>query len=678
MKNKNKSLLISLLILFTILLGSFSTFFTKQAEAVPSLGNLGIPQGVPAAEAPLQSGSLECNGGATAIFSTANIGNCIAIAFFKVLMVPSAWLLTQAGILFDFSLNFSLNFGEFFNNTSYGLSGPSGAVYLGWSTIRNLINVFFIFILLYGALQTIIGGTSKATGVIKGVVMAALLINFSLFFAKVLVDTSNLVAIQFYSRIVAASDTYNVKIDTKDPNKGLSSAFRNAMGLETLWKNGSSESAGSFGAVTGGKLMLISIFGSAVMLIFAFVLIIGGIQFLFRSILLIMFMMTSAIAFLPGAIPGLQEQSKKWWSRFTKNLVFAPIYMATLYLMSMLIFGSMGNGIKRTGGFIDLVTSPTPASNIGIVFWYVIIISLMIFASAAARGTADSFGSGTVDTIADKMKKLPWRTTKAVGVGLRDNRATDKVVNAALSSGLGKALRSVAPGTFGKLADRNLERAKARSSTLWRHIGEDQASYEKRQNKLVSDAHIAQLNAIGLRRGEDKDDSGKDYYIDENNNVKMLLDKKALKDRVKELQANKMGRLYGRKEAKDYIDKVTKTLKPSGKSSVEDKEDELEKLRKDLTNHPATYDDASEESEIAKITQQEADFRKAQAKAIAKQDVAAMNYLRTLQNDVKNIQKDKAKAIADHKAKKDRMETEIRKLERLVKEQKEREDSSNK
>jgi hypothetical protein len=389
-------------------------------------------------------------------------------------------------------------------------------------------------------------------------------------------------------------------------------------------------------------------------------------------------MMTSAVAYLPGAIPGLKEHSGKWWKRFTKNLLFAPIYMAVLYLMSMLIFGNVGNQLKGTGGFFTLFTSTDTASYIGIVFWYAIIISLMIFASSTARGTADEFGSGIVKWSADKMKKLPWNTTKAIGVGLRDNRGPDYVINKALSNGLGRALNSVAPKTFGKLADRNLERAKTRSSTLWRRPGEDKDSYEKRQNELVSNAHIAQLNAIGLRRGKDKDDKGKDYYIDENNNVKMILDKKALKERVKELQADKMGRFYGRKEAKDYIDKITKPLKPSGKSSVDDKEDELEKLREDLTNHPATYDDTSEEDEIKKITRQEADFRKAQAQAIAKQDVAAMNYLRTLKNDVKNIQRDKAKAIADHKAKKDKMESEIRKLERLVKEQKEREDSSNK
>ena len=146
------------------------------------------------------------------------------------------------------------------------------------------------------------------------------------------------------------------------------------------------------------------------------------------------------------------------------------------------------------------------------------------------------------------MKKLPWRTTKAIGVGLRDNKATDKVVNAALSNGLGRALRAVSPKAFGKLADRNIERAKTRSSTLWRRPFESKESYEGRQNEIVKDAHVAQLRSLGMKEGV--------HYEIKDGKVKTDKTRDAYDKRIKELKRETGVRLYGRKDAHDYIDKV--------------------------------------------------------------------------------------------------------------------------
>src|SRR3989344_1416303 len=67
-----------------------------------------------------------------------------------------------------------------------------------WSVIRDLANMSFIFVLLYAAIKTILGTGSDTKNLIVKIIVVAILINFSLFFTKVVIDASNVLAIAFY------------------------------------------------------------------------------------------------------------------------------------------------------------------------------------------------------------------------------------------------------------------------------------------------------------------------------------------------------------------------------------------------------------------------------------------------------------------------------------------------
>jgi hypothetical protein len=67
-----------------------------------------------------------------------------------------------------------------------------------WKIVRDFSNMAFIFVLLYAGVQTILGmGEWKRT--VLHVVIIALLINFSLFFTKVIIDAGNVLAVGIYS-----------------------------------------------------------------------------------------------------------------------------------------------------------------------------------------------------------------------------------------------------------------------------------------------------------------------------------------------------------------------------------------------------------------------------------------------------------------------------------------------
>ncbi len=342
---------------------------------------------------------------------------CIALGLYYGLLKPSSWVLWASGVAFNYSIDFTLNFGKFIRDQGLGTSG-SGAIYLGWSAIRDLINVGFIFILLYAGIATILdlGGYGVKQTVIK-VVIAALLLNFSLFFTKALIDMSNLVALQFYTRVLSAADQANsgsslTLAGESQPGKGwdsgLSVGFINALGLKSIWVSKDNQSGNqatsAFGTISAGQMIIICLGGSAFILVTAFVLFMATIRFLYRSIVLIFLMILSPIGFVGDAIPQLAGPAKKWRGRLGNNLMFAPAYMAIFYVVALIVFGknigpsqvatNSGAGLTGFGALFK-----GDVSSAGLMFWFVMIIGLMIGTQIAADSFADKLD------MADSFKK---------------------------------------------------------------------------------------------------------------------------------------------------------------------------------------------------------------------------------------------------------------------------------
>ena len=61
-----------------------------------------------------------------------------------------------------------------------------------WVLLRDTANITFIFILLYAAIKQIVMG-EVATKTLKNIIIAAVLINFSLFITKVVIDVGNMI-----------------------------------------------------------------------------------------------------------------------------------------------------------------------------------------------------------------------------------------------------------------------------------------------------------------------------------------------------------------------------------------------------------------------------------------------------------------------------------------------------
>ncbi|MBU4536668.1 hypothetical protein KJ603_01360, partial [Patescibacteria group bacterium] len=113
----------------------------------------------------------------------------------ELMLWISSQILAISGILFNVSLEYTLNFKYLVEQT--------GVVNIGWQVIRDFSNMLFIFVLLFLSIGTILGLSSyNVKNSIKNIILAALLINFSLFFTNVIIDVSNVAAVGFYNATI--------------------------------------------------------------------------------------------------------------------------------------------------------------------------------------------------------------------------------------------------------------------------------------------------------------------------------------------------------------------------------------------------------------------------------------------------------------------------------------------
>ena len=121
-----------------------------------------------------------------------------------LLVTISSFILIISGALFDWVVKFTvIDMAQ-----TLGSDKPVGqSITTAWTTLRDVANICFIFVLLFAAFKAMFqldfGGIGTT---IRNIIIVALLINFSLFFTKVVIDASNIVSVGFYNSIVTSNN----------------------------------------------------------------------------------------------------------------------------------------------------------------------------------------------------------------------------------------------------------------------------------------------------------------------------------------------------------------------------------------------------------------------------------------------------------------------------------------
>lgn len=321
------------------------------------------------------------------------------------------------GLILDFSINFSIQ------QLGVILSAP-GFVLI-WGVIRDLCNVAFIFVLLYIALAIIFELSNvNPQKMIVNVIIVALLINFSGFFTKIVIDSSNVIAYHFYSEISpgdwqtptsAEGVISSVRAAT---DKSLAWQLISRLGLTTFWSKSSNLSDPDQPPSNASSLFAIGNQGllSVVLMITAgIIFIIASFLFIARSIHLIFLFILSPIAFISYALPKYNSYGSKWINELIKNAFFAPAFLAMLWLVFKILdqgtFAYLtGSNTANSSGLIsiwDNIAGGTIASSM----FFAIVIAMLFYSLKIST----SFGVWGANTATKWGKSLGYGAAGLAG-----------------------------------------------------------------------------------------------------------------------------------------------------------------------------------------------------------------------------------------------------------------------
>lgn len=361
------------------------------------------------------------------------IMGCFAQAAYYVFYFTTAWVAGLFGNIFDFFMGYSLS------DEAYRYD----FVVTGWKLVRDIANIIFIIILVWTGITAIFdlkgGAGTTMRRVIPALIINALIINFSLFATRVVIDISNITARIFYSRMIVCSGKceyignssvpINIKrspggywpisekiVSSFDPQKMFTPAI-----LDTPTTQTNAGSTNAFGSTNAGQRLaggiiakdsneyaayytLVSILAGGIMIAIAIMFWKTGFFFIGRVIGLYVAMIFSPFAFLTlNGGGGFFKIESFEWSSWVKDLstyaMLAPIFTFFLYIINV-FFES------------DLVTQLGLKSNSGNFFETLIEIAIpMIFVFMLIKIAQDK-----ATEYAGKMgKKIQGFAEKTIG-----------------------------------------------------------------------------------------------------------------------------------------------------------------------------------------------------------------------------------------------------------------------
>lgn len=344
------------------------------------------------------------------IATAQGVGDYLLSILFSFVVSVFGTLAGWAGILLDWAINeLVIGFGNL-----YVTSGLGFTVDAMWVIVRDIFNLTFIFGLVFIGLKMIFGTDNSGQKMLVSLIMAALLVNFSLFITKFVVDFSNIAAVQLVNTF-----------PKKDGVPSISGSFVNAIGLTSLYNvetNGSVAPHANFfsnGSTGGGFIYIFSTM--IILLVAAFVFAAGAFLLFIRFALLIFYLILSPLMFLGWIFPGGGSITSQFWSGFLGRAFFAPVYLLLLYLSYQIIIGFKSYPIFQGANFGNLAGAKSSADVFAVLPPF-ILTAIFLIASVVIAQKMGISGAGGVISMGKSMagkakqytKNAAWGTTKFV------------------------------------------------------------------------------------------------------------------------------------------------------------------------------------------------------------------------------------------------------------------------
>lgn len=246
-----------------------------------------------------------------------NIGNEIAVAFVGIF--GGLLLLIQS---------FIGNLAGWFAGLVVGLlsfADPQNAriVQIGWTITRDLVNMFFVLILLLISFATILRIESYGIkALLPKLIILALLINFSLVLVGVVIDFSGVLTAAFL---------------VDGDGKAFVGKIANNMGLPKTQGTNVEEDGGVNWEKVAKENVFWQVISSLLLSIIfttiaAFVIGAFAFMLLARVIIIWFLVILAPLAWFFAILPATKRMFNQWWSAFIKWVFFAPAAVFFIYL----------------------------------------------------------------------------------------------------------------------------------------------------------------------------------------------------------------------------------------------------------------------------------------------------------------------------------------------------------
>lgn len=276
-------------------------------------------------------------------------------------------------------------------------------VYDGWVIVRDVLNMFFMLILLFSAFATIFQVEQyHLRKMIIMLVVMALLVNFSFPITRFIIDFSN--SIMYFM-----VDSISVQGQSNSAHIARFSEFGDALAKATDMSN---SIVASILNIILTFIVFITIFGIALNL-------------LLRIIYFVILIILSPVGFVFAFFPGTKKIANEWWDTLFKYAFMGPVMIFFFYL-AVLMFDRSGDAVKSDNPWVvSFVKFFIPT----VFLWVGLMTSQKFGGSGSAM--AMKLAKDTGNKIKGYGQKAAWGTVGMVGKGV------DTATGHRISGGIG-------------------------------------------------------------------------------------------------------------------------------------------------------------------------------------------------------------------------------------------------
>jgi hypothetical protein len=308
--------------------------------------------------------------------------DCSVRAVSLFILSISNFLLTIAGVLFNYAVVKTV-----FQFSS--VIGNSAGILLAWGILRDIGNLVLLFGFIFMGIATILElSTYSAKKALPGLIIFAILMNFSLFVAEAVIDTSNVFASALYSQ--ANTDPCNSIVKDASGgqtdclvNVGIAGSIMQATGLASAF-DAAFQKDPQGTDVNDNQVTVTIIMLALFSTIGALVLFAGAIMLILRAVILSFLMVLAPIGFAGMAIPPLQSLAKRWWDKLLSESFFAPVFLLLIFI-SLKVTEGMAGGGSRGNESLAVALTHTDTGAMGVFLIFAIVIGFLIASLVIAK-----------------------------------------------------------------------------------------------------------------------------------------------------------------------------------------------------------------------------------------------------------------------------------------------------